>query len=263
MTNVSAKLIEDALRALIVAKPNYLGTAVTVPVVYADGEIASVIVAGADREYLVHDGGEGSQRVSAAGFALTEAVTSRLATLARRFRCAFVEGRVVGRADAEQLAAVACLVANASRAVADFIWEGQREEDIGFRHVILARLREALGARVRENGALHGRSGTNYIVPAVVLDPSLRYPVHIVAMLSSRDLLGNVFTMFHDIGAALPDVPRSAIFEESGDLTPNDRNLLRQVGAVVGLIETPLMFRKMANAPRAVADRFAIRAAGE
>ena len=68
-------------------------------------------------------------------------------------------------ADADRLAATACLVANASRAVADFVWEGLREEDFEFRRVILEKMREALGERVaRPERGLMTRPSLNEVL---------------------------------------------------------------------------------------------------
>ena len=114
--------IEGAIRALVAAEKTNLGIEVSVPVAYGDGEIASVIVETVANGYMVHDASSGAMRLSVAGIQLSSHVTRRLREFAHRYRCCFEDGRVQAAADIGSLPQAVCLVANASRSVADYAY---------------------------------------------------------------------------------------------------------------------------------------------
>jgi hypothetical protein len=116
--------VENAIRALTVAEKTNLGIEVTLPVAFGDGELVSIVIERAGSGFNVHDAGLSAMRLASVGVALSKHVTFRLNEFSKRYRCQFAEGRVSAIAESvDDIAAIACLVANASRAVADYMYE--------------------------------------------------------------------------------------------------------------------------------------------
>ncbi len=120
---LQASALEAAVRALVVAEEQSFGIEITVPVAYGDGEMVSVNVEQNGDTFSVHDAAIGSMELSASGVSLTKAVITRVSELVARFHCMFENGRVSAHCAQDDLAVTVCLVANASRSVADYINE--------------------------------------------------------------------------------------------------------------------------------------------
>jgi hypothetical protein len=235
--------IETAIRALVAAEKTNMGIEVSLPVAYGDGEIVSVIAEPVTGGFNVHDGSAGAIRLSAAGVHLSAAVTRRLREFASRYRCQFAEGRVQLSADAESLPRAVCLVANASRSVADYVFEIRRQADYDFRTVVVDALREIVGSRARPYEEFKGKSGRIYRLP-VILDRDERAAQNFIAPLAHRYNVPNGFGMLYDLGLAFPHVERDAVYDESSDIRPEDRTFLASAGAkVMNLMEAPTQFR--------------------
>src|SRR5262249_10550297 len=159
---------------------------------------------------------------------------------AQRYRCTFADGRVSSSATFENIAQVACLVANAARSVADYAYEIKRQAEWNFRVVVFDKLREIVGDRVRETEEYRGKSGRLYRVP-IVLDPMKAKPQHFVSTLANRQAVPQSFAMLFDLGGAYPDVERDAVYDDTADLRQEDRSLLTSAGAhVFGWMEAEL-----------------------
>jgi hypothetical protein len=235
--------IERAVRALIAAETTNLGVEITVPVAYGDGELATVIIESAADGYLVHDASSGAMRLSSAGVQLNANLTRRMRESAKRYRCDFEDGRVFARSNADLLPQVICLVANASRSVADHIYEIRRQAEHDFRTEVLERLREIVGTRIRAYEQFRGKSGRRYHLP-IILDAQERKAQNFIAALAHRHSVPQGFAMLFDLGLAFPDVECDAVCDESSDIRPEDRVFLASGGArVMTLTETPIRFR--------------------
>lgn len=239
--------IEAAVRALVTAQPLSIGIEVTVPVAYGGGDIVSVIVEQEGESFVAHDAGVGAMQLSAAGVTVNRAVAARLAELAARFRCSFEDGRVSARGAVEDVGVTACLVANASRAVADYVLEVRRQLETDFRIVVTERIREIVGPRLRENEEFRGKSGRRYRVPAMLLNSTGSAPAHFIAALAHRHNVERNFAMFWDLRRSFPDVENDAVYDEAGDFRDEDRELLSSVSTPITLMEAPLRFRAMAG----------------
>jgi hypothetical protein len=128
-TILTAAEVEKAIRALIAAEKTNLGIEVTLPVAYGGGELVSVVVEQKADSLIVHDAGSSAMRLSGAGVSLSRNVVQRLNELSQRYRCTFAEGRVSAPATLDDLPQVACLVANASRSVADYVYELRQQTE--------------------------------------------------------------------------------------------------------------------------------------
>ncbi|MCT8971227.1 hypothetical protein [Microbaculum marinisediminis] len=235
--------VEIAIRALIVAEKTNLGIEVSVPVAYPDGDIVTVVIERSGYAFRVHDAGFGAMHAAAAGFPLTKSHTQKIANLIQRYRCSFVDGRVMAKCSYDALAITACLVANASRTAADQATEIRRLVEVDFRLLVSDKLREAFGERVRENESIVGRSGRQYRVPAIILDPTQSRPRNFVSPLAHRNTVPHSFAMFFDLRGAFPDVENDTVFDDAGDFRQEDRALLESVSTVIGAMEVSNRFR--------------------
>jgi hypothetical protein len=122
-TVLTAAEIEKAIHAFITAEKTDLGIEVTLPVAYDDGDFVSVVIEQKATSLLVHDASSAAMRISSVGVFLSQNLVQRLNQLAQRYHCTFADGRVSAPATLESFAQVACFVANASRTVADYVYE--------------------------------------------------------------------------------------------------------------------------------------------
>ena len=126
ISKLSVSDLEAASRSLIKARETNLGYEVELPVVYPNGQCVAVVINVSGGAYVVHDAGHGALNLTEAGLSLTKQLTERLRRLADAYGCEFVSGRMTKSCTEQQLAIAIALVANASRAVGDQIFE-QRE----------------------------------------------------------------------------------------------------------------------------------------
>jgi hypothetical protein len=242
-THLKAADIEKAIRSLITAERTNLGIEVTVPVAYGDGELTSVVVENNGGVFRVHDAGFSAMRLTSAGVTLSRSVILRLNEYCQRYHCAFSDGRVSASAAADNIAQAVCLVANASRSVADYVYEIRRQSEFDFRTMVFDKLREIVGTRVRNSEEFTGKSGRKYRLP-ILLDPSQSRAQNFLATLAHRHAVPQSFAMFYDLKGAYPFVEQDAVYDETADIREEDRLLITSVGAeVFTLMEAPLRFR--------------------
>ena len=242
--DLTAAEVEKAIRALTVAEKTNLGIEVTLPVAFGDGQLVSVVVErGSERgKFLIHDFGFSAMRLTGAGVSLTKHVTFRLNEFSRRYKCKFEEGRVSASASLDDVAQVACLVANAARAVADYVYELRRQAEYDFRVVVFDRLKQIVGPRVRDSEEFKGDSGIRYRIP-IILDAFQAKPQNFLAAIANRTIVPRSFAMFYDLRPVYPDVERDALYDDEADIRKEDQALLRSVGTeVFTLAEAPLRF---------------------
>lgn len=239
--------VEKAIRALTVAEKTNLGIEVTLPVAFGDGKLVSVVVERDGDHFLIHDSGFSAMRLTSAGVSLTKHVAFRLNEFSRRYRCKFSDGRVSAPAKLDEVATVACLVANASRAVADYVYELRRQAEYDFRVVVFDKIKEIVGARIRETEEFRGQSGIRYRLP-IILDATQSRLQNFIAALANRSVVPRSFAMFYDLQPNYPEVERDAVYDEQADIRKEDRSLLQSVGTeVIGLSEASLRFREIAG----------------
>jgi hypothetical protein len=244
---LKASDVEKAVRSLITAERTNLGIEVTIPVAYGDGELASVIVENNGDSFRIHDAGFSAMRLTSAGIALSRSVILRLNEYCQRYHCTFSDGRVSAPAAMDNVAQAACLVANASRAVADYVYEIRRQSEFDFRTVVFDKLKEIVGPRVRNSEEFTGKSGRKYRLP-VLLDRSQSRPQNFLATLAHRHTVPQSYAMFSDLRGAYPLVEQDAVYDETADIREEDRVFIASVGAeVFTLMEAPLRFRVMAG----------------
>jgi hypothetical protein len=245
MSAVKPAEIEASIRNLIAAEATNLGVEVSIPVAYPDGEMATVVIEPAGAGFIIHDSSFASMRLSASGISTgSKAIRSRLSELAARFKCRFDNGRVFIESDQAALPVNACLVANASRSVADYVFELRRHAESDFKIAVAERLREVLGDRVREGEEFRGKSGIRYRV-SVLLNGDQSGPIHFIAALAHRQVVPKNFAMFYDLHGAYPHIANDAVYDESSDFRDEDRALLAPVSTVMGFMEVPLRFRQV------------------
>jgi hypothetical protein len=239
--------VEKAIQALTVAEKTNLGIEVTLPVAFGDGELVSVVIEPAKDGFSIHDAGLSAMRLTTAGVALTKHVAFRLNEFSRRYQCKFVDGRITINAAPSDVALKACLVANAARAVADYVYEIRRQAEYDFRVVLYDRLRDIVGPRARETEEIKGESGTRYRIP-IILDPLLTQPRNFVSPVANHSIVARSVAMFFDIKPLYPGVERDAVYDNEADIRKEDRILLKSVGTeVFSISEASLHFRQIAG----------------
>jgi hypothetical protein len=240
---LKASDVEKAVRSLITAQGTNLGIEVTVPVAYGDGELTSVAVEAVGAGFVVHDAGFAAMRLTSAGITLSRHVALRLNEFCQRYHCTFANGRASAPATADDLPQVICLVANASRSVADYVYELRRQTELDFRTMVFDSVREIVGDRVRNSEEFTGKSGRKYRLP-ILLDRSQSKPQNFLAMLAHRHTVPQSYAMFSDLKAAYPFVEQDAVYDETADIREEDRVFIASIGAeVFTLMEAPLRFR--------------------
>jgi hypothetical protein len=228
--------VEAAARTLVSAQSSALGTEVTTPVVYPNGDCVVVLVAPNDARYVVHDAGLGAMYLTREGVRINRESEQRFGISAARYDCRYEGGRMVRRCEAADVAVSIMLVANASRSVADLATEARRQSEGHFRHVLTERVREIVGLRLRENESFKGVSGTTYRIANTILDQQAREPVAFVVPVPTRSSVNPQFRELFDLKAAFPDIFRDSVYNEGSDFRPQEDGwVLRQVGSVTPL----------------------------
>jgi hypothetical protein len=236
MEDLKAQQIQDAVRSLIVAEETNRGVEVSTPVAYPGGDLVNVIVENRNGGLIVHDGGFAASRLALAGVALTKHVVVRLAEYARRFECIFENRRVTASASLDSLEFSVAMVANASRSVADYALEIRKHAEADFRAVVFDALREIVGDRLKTSDFV-GKSGRRYRLSAVMRKNGDEAPLAFIAPIASHSTVPHNFAMLYDLGQLYSEVSRQAVYDETADLRPEDKSLLRSAGEVYALSE--------------------------
>lgn len=239
--------IEAAAQALVSARETNLGIEVSLPVVYPNGEAVTVVVTVEGGEYLVHDAGFGTMYLTSAGVDLTRNLAKRLAGLAARYGCDFINGRMSTRCTADQLAVAIAMVANASRTVGDHIAEVRRHTESDFAMAVTSRLQDAVGKRLRAQETVTGASGRRYKVGNIILDAHEHHPIAFVESFASRATVANHFMEFSDLRDAYEHTLNLSVYDENERFPDTDLRLLRQVSDVVGFNESRRKVRELVN----------------
>lgn len=242
---ITAAEVEKLIRSLTAAEKTNLGIEVTLPVAYGDGELVTVVVEQTKGALVIHDASFSAMRLSNAGVSLSANVVHRLSELADRFNCKFESGRVTAMADSvESIAYVACLVANASRAVADYAFEIKRQAETDFRLIVVEKLRQIVGPRAHEAEEFKGASGRRYRLP-FVLNENLTRPQNFISTVAHRTNVASTFAVLFDLRGSFPDVERDAIYDDAAHLRDEDRTFLRSADAeVFGWMEAERRFKE-------------------
>lgn len=242
MENIDPKYVETAVRSLVVASKIKYGVEVSTNVAYLGGDLVSVIVEGVPDGVIVHDGGVAAERLALSGLKINKDVITRLADLSARYNCAFEDRRVVARSDHATLELAVAMVANASRAVSDYVVELRRHAEADFRAIVTDVLRDVVGSRLRENDEFPGLSGRKYRVSAVILDENQLRPISFIAPVANRSNVAHNFAMLYDLHGGYPSSSQEAIYDEASGLRLEDRALLDTVCNVYPLAEARQKF---------------------
>ena len=157
---------------------------------------------------------------------MTRDLVFRLNEFNRLYQCRFVDGRVTASSGLDDIAQVAS--DDAARAVADYAYEIRQQAEYDFRVVLIDRLKEIAGSRVRDTEGIKGTSGTRYRVP-IILDPSQSRAQNFVSAIANRSIVPRSVAMFFDVGPVYPEVERDAVYDHEADIRKEDKALLKSV----------------------------------
>ena len=222
-------------RALITARETSLGIEVQLPVVYPNGNCVSVVVTVAGGNYVVHDAGFGAMTLTASGVELTRVLAQRLSRLGQDYGCEFVDGRMSRACTEKQLPLAIALVANASRAVGDQLWEHKERKIRDFRRQVQLALGRALPEdRVRKLQII-GDSGTPYKVSHVVLSVDKRRQLAFIEPIPDQNSVDRRFREFSDIQTTeeYQGVARIAVYDDKAPWRDGDLAVLGRVSNIV------------------------------
>jgi hypothetical protein len=250
MMQVDVDQIRSALLSLIDIRRTSLGCEVQMPLYYPDGGSVTVTITAERGDYVIHDAGTGTMVLNASGVQMTKKLGQKVQKLIEHYGCSFSAGRVERRCTAEDIGVCAAIVANASRAVGDQLFERQVIAPIDFRREVLARVREAVGEnRFRENEEIPGESGYAYQVSAVILDQAGSSPVSFVEPIKDHEAATKKFREFWDISRSdrFGGVARISLFDDRRKWVGADLLILQEVSNVVRLSDVDIRMAEFAN----------------
>lgn len=229
----TAEEVEYIARSLIQAQETSLGTEVSTNVCYPDGSLVRVVVSCQNESVRVTDASFGTLYLAQSGIKLARPQIERIKIAVAHYGCKLVNGVVYRESDDASLADSIALVANASRALADYGTEARRVSDSEFRLSVIERLRGIVGPRLREKEPVAGVSGRSYRVGGVVLDKHQASPVAFIEAFATRATVGDRFAEFYDLQKAHKNVRMLSIYDDTLTWPKADLNLLEQVSAIV------------------------------
>lgn len=247
-SDLTTREIEQAVRALILARKVDAGFEVTVPVVYPTGENATVVVEYGESISMLHDVGNGAMCLTSEGIALSRQIRRRISALVEHYGCTFADGRVTRAVPNDHLALGIAVVANASRSVADIALESRRQFERDFSEAVTITLREIVGSRLRTREGVKGKSGREYRVENVILDRHEKHRVAFIESIRTRSVVADRFMEFHDLSQIHTNVDCFSVTTGNDYLTDPDEILLREVSRIVPYSESKLHFAELSTA---------------
>lgn len=247
---IDVEQIRSALLSLIDIRRTSLGCEVQLPLFYPDGGSVTVTVAAERGDYLVHDAGSGTMVLNASGVQMTKKLGRKILSLTEHYGCEFSAGRIERRCSPEDIGVCAAIVANASRAVGDQLFERQTISPIDFRREVLARVRSVVGEnRFRENEEIHGESGYSYQVSAVILDHAGALPLSFVEPIKDHEAATKKFREFWDISRSerYGNVRRISLFDDKRKWDGADLLILQEVSNLVRVSDAEARMAEFTN----------------
>ncbi len=249
--NMTAKNLEAACRALVRVQESNLGFEVQLPVIYPNGDFATVVVAQNGDSFLVHDAGFAAMTLANHAVRMTAKLRARIAKLARHYGCEFSNERMARIATVDELPLAIAVVANASRTIADQLLQVPTQPILSFRQTVIERVKEFVGSnRVRENELVVGNSGTEYHIGAAVLDRQLSKPVAYVEAVRDMEGVNKRFREFYDISLVpeLSDMTCIVLYDDAAELRQGDLLVLQNVSNVVRFSDAEARLKPLTNA---------------
>lgn len=237
--------IEAACRALTRVTTSNLGLEVQLPVIYPNGDCATVVVVPHGDEVIVHDAGFAAMMLANHGMRLTGKMKARILQLSKHYGCEFANDRMSRVVPIDQIALAVAVVANASRTIADQLLHMPTQPIVSFKQTVIDRVREYVGSsRVRENEPVIGKSGTEYFIGAAVLDNQMSKPIAYVEAVRDIDGVNKRFREFSDISLVpdLQDMTRIVLYDDHANLRQGDLLVLQEVSNVVRLSDAKARF---------------------
>lgn len=244
---LNEQLIRKSICDLTFAERTQQGFEVSLPQVYHNGQVVTVIVAKAGDCYEVHDNSYAAMLLSANGISVGRKLANVVAPQIAAYGCRLEQLRVrTSCLSIDQIGVAMTQVGCASRLIADQLLKADRAPVRDFKSSVISEILNAVGEkRVRTDEEISGHLGSRYKVSAVVLDKSASRPLAFVEPVSDREGIARRFKEFYDLSRTpqYEDVQRVAIYDENQAISSGDALLMEEVGNFVRYIDAPARFR--------------------
>lgn len=241
--------LEAAAMSLIRARETNLGFEVELPVIYPNGQCVSVVITVVGGQHVVHDAGHGAMYLTDSGITLTKQLSEKLKRLADAYGCEFISGRMTKSCNPRQLAIAIALVANASRAVGDQMFEQREGRLRDFRREVATTVAKSVPERrLKHSLQIIGQSGTSYHVSNVVLGDDAQTELAFVEPIADQSAVDRRVREFFDIASnsEYASVQRIAVYDDRISWRDGDLAVLTRVSNIVPFSILPTRLERLA-----------------
>lgn len=248
-------LSERFLKAAICEQTEVIATSqgyeVTLPQVYASGNVVAVTVAAEAGGFVVHDNSYAAMLLERSGTVRAASLTREVAAGVEAYGCEVVNMRVVRRCSTlDEVAISLTLVGCASRLIADQELAVDRAPLFDFKAKLLGKVTGLIGAdRIEPNRDVTGHLGSRYKIAFAVLSQSNGRPIAFVEPIADPSALPRKFKEFYDISLneSYAGIERVAVLDDSKTFPPGDALLMQEVGSLVRFSDAANMVSQWAT----------------
>lgn len=226
-----------------------LGTEVTTPLSYPDGEAIVVYAFEKSGKFTLHDGGMAAYNLAKSGKSLGRKLTAKSADYARLYGCELREGRVYRACGAENVQLGILTVASVCQFIASHLpLDEQKKAE--FEEKVIDVVRATVAApSVEINPKLIGKTGHEYVATAAIKSREGNGILAIIDSVSSSRSVASKFRSFYDLkkNQSLSRADRIAVLEDFEGFPEGDIPLLQDVSNTVPLGNLPKRLETYAN----------------
>lgn len=183
------------------------------------------------------------------GISLTKQLSQRLQRLADEYGCEFISGRMSKSCNARQLAVAIALVANASRAVGDQVFDRSETKLRDFKREVATVVgRSVPEERLKRSLQIIGDSGTSYLVSNVVLSGDSQKQLAFLEPIADQSAVDRSFREFFDISSNsdYSEVQRISVYDDRISWRDGDLAVLNRVSNIVPFTNLTTRLKRLA-----------------
>lgn len=238
MTTIAERLLKDTCGMMSTFESN-LGTEVSLPALYPNGESVVVILREIEPELvMLHDGGFSLQAISSMGLNLQQNAIKHIVEYASLMGCSFQNGRIFRSCHPAKVAAAAMTVSNVCLYAASqfqVMQEPKKDFDTSVREALFSKLSERI---VSPNYTMFGASGGKYKITAAIMSSGDK-PRAIIEAISTPKSVSGRFRHLYDIKANQDylGIDRIAVYDDTEEFHQHDYLLLQDVSNLVAFAD--------------------------